>query len=617
MTILCLSSIDWDFIWQGHQEIMSRLGKQGHTVLFVENTGVRSPGLRDCGRIWSRLCNRWKGVAGFREVAPGVTAFAPLALPFPYLGPAIRFNAWMISRAVRRWLAAVGGDTPVAWTFLPTRLARSILREISPRATVYYCIDNFLASSAEARKVKASEEELFREADLVFVTSRELQAKAQQSRPKAELFPFAVNFETFEAFRKSPSPEPADLASIPHPRIGYLGGLHQWVDFELLAKAARALPEAHFVLVGPKQADLSALAGISNVHFLGAKPHGQLPAYLSGFDVALIPYRITDYTKNVYPTKLNEYFALGLPVVATSLPEIVAYNREFGGLVKVAADKPDFIEKIRESLREEKNPKNAEDRIQAARANGWTARVEAMQRLIGEKLAQKPAKPMSWQDSARRLAQTGWKPAIAAIAAIGAVWAAIHLTPLVWWLGEPLRLPASKENADAIVVLAGGVGESGEAGQGYEERVARAIDLYREGRAPRMVFSSGITRSFRETEVMNLLAISRGVPAGSIVEERKGGGIRPSVTTLGEIGRAEQWNSVLLVTSPFNMRRALMAWKQTNPDIRVFASPSSRSDFYSYRNGQPFYGGGANFRQAKAIFDEWLKLAYYKLRGWI
>ena len=131
MTILCLSTIDWDFIWQGHQEIMSRLGKQGHTVLFVENTGVRSPRLKDCGRIWSRLRNRWKGVAGFREVAPGVTAYAPLALPFPYFGPAIRFNAWMISRAVRRWLAAVGGESPVAWTFLPTRLARYIPRWIA------------------------------------------------------------------------------------------------------------------------------------------------------------------------------------------------------------------------------------------------------------------------------------------------------------------------------------------------------------------------------------------------------------------------------------------------------------------------------------------------------
>ena len=595
---------------------MSRLGKQGHTVLFVENTGVRSPRLKDCGRIWSRLCNRWKGVAGFREVAPGVTAYAPLALPLPYFGPAIRFNAWMISRAVRRWLAAVGGETPVAWTFLPTRLARSILREISPRATVYYCIDNFLASSAEARKVQGSEEALFREVDLVFVTSRELQTKAQKSRAKADLFPFAVNFETFEAFRKSPSPEPADLASIPHPRVGYLGGLHQWVDFELLAKAARAIPEAWFVLIGPVQADLSPLRGIPNIHLLGAKTHGQLPAYLSGFDVALIPYRITDYTKNVYPTKLNEYFALGLPVVATRLPEIEAYNHEFGGLVEVAEDETGFVEKIRTGLRKGKERRAVEDRIRAARANGWTARVEKMQKLIEEKLAETAPRPRSWQDSARRLAQTGWKPAMAAVVLAGGVWATIHLTPLVWWLGEPLRLSASDANADAILVLAGGVGESGEAGQGYEERVAHAIDLYQNGRAPRIAFSSGITRSFRETEVMRLLAMSRGVPAGSIMEEKKGGGIHQSIRALGEICRVEQWNSVLLVSSPFNMRRALGAWKQTNPDIRVFASPSARSEFYSFRDGQPLSSRGANFPQAKAIFDEWLKLAYYKLRGW-
>lgn len=391
MTILCLSSIDWDFIWQGHQEIMSRLGRQGHTVLFVENTGVRSPRLKDCGRIWSRLRNRWKGVAGFREVSPGVTAYAPLALPFPYFGPAIRFNAWIISRAVRRWLAAVGGDAPVAWTFLPTRLARAILREISPKVTVYYCIDNFLASSEEARRVEASEQALFRDADLVFVTSRELQAKAQQSRPHAELFPFAVNFEAFEEHRRRPAPEPADLAAIPRPRIGYLGGLHQWVDFPLLAEAARALPEMQFVLIGPEQADLSPLRGIPNLHRLGAKPHALLPAYLGGLDVATIPYRLTEYTRNVYPTKLNEYFAMGLPIVATPLPEVEAYNREFRNLVEIGRDSGEFVEKIRLCL--QPGGHRQEERIAAARANGWSARVEAMQKLISQKISRPFRRP--------------------------------------------------------------------------------------------------------------------------------------------------------------------------------------------------------------------------------
>ena len=205
---------------------------------------------------------------------------------------------------------------------------------------------------------------------------------------------------------------------------------------------------------------------------------------------------------------------------------------------------------------------------------------------------------------------------MAAVVLAGGVWATIHLTPLVWWLGEPLRLSASDANADAILVLAGGVGESGEAGQGYEERVAHAIDLYRQGRAPRMVFSSGITRTFRETEVMQLLAVNRGVPAEVIFEEKNGGGIHQSALSLGDLARSQGWRNILLVTSPYNMRRAVGAWERTNPDLPVYAVPSTRSDFYSYQGGEPPQAGGASLRQTRAILDEWFKWVLYKFQGW-
>ena len=81
--ILCLSSIDWDFIWQGHQQIMSALAREGNRVLFVENTGVRSPGLRDVGRVWHRLTNWWRSLKGFREVQPQLFVYSPILLPFP------------------------------------------------------------------------------------------------------------------------------------------------------------------------------------------------------------------------------------------------------------------------------------------------------------------------------------------------------------------------------------------------------------------------------------------------------------------------------------------------------------------------------------------------------
>ena len=98
------------------------------------------------------------------------------------------------------------------------------------------------------------------------------------------------------------------------------------------------MPDVSFVLVGPEQTDMSALRAFPNVHLLGKKSHAEVPRYVKAFDVGLVPYRLTDYTANVYPTKLNEYLAMGMPVVATDLPEIRRFNRDHGDIVSVAAD---------------------------------------------------------------------------------------------------------------------------------------------------------------------------------------------------------------------------------------------------------------------------------------
>src|SRR5438128_11112355 len=132
--------------------------------------------------------------------------------------------------------------------------------------------------------------------------------------------------------------------------IGYVGGLHQWVDQNVLVDVARAMPDMTFALVGPEQTDTSALRGCANIHLLGIRPHQELPRYVKAFDVGIVPYRLTEYTANVYPTKLNEYLAMGIPVVASDLPEIRRFNAEHGEVVAVAADAGRFAAAIRSSM---------------------------------------------------------------------------------------------------------------------------------------------------------------------------------------------------------------------------------------------------------------------------
>src|SRR5205814_8771982 len=175
--ILCVSSIDWDFIWQGHQEIMSRMAAQGHRVLFVENTGVRAPKVRDLPRVRQRIRNWWRGTKGFREERPNLFIYSPLLLPLPYFWLARWINRWLLSRALRRWMEAVGFSRPILWTFLPTPLALDIIHVVDPRVTIYYCIDDLASSSPGARKIVTSEKRLFRQADLIFVTSERLRQR--------------------------------------------------------------------------------------------------------------------------------------------------------------------------------------------------------------------------------------------------------------------------------------------------------------------------------------------------------------------------------------------------------------------------------------------------------
>ena len=104
--IICISSIDWDFIWQGHQEIMSTLAAEGHRVLFVENTGVRAPALGDLPRVRKRIRNWWRGTKGFREERPNLFVYSPLLLPLPYSRMARWINGYFMFRALRRWMRA-------------------------------------------------------------------------------------------------------------------------------------------------------------------------------------------------------------------------------------------------------------------------------------------------------------------------------------------------------------------------------------------------------------------------------------------------------------------------------------------------------------------------------
>ena len=390
--IVAFSSIDWDYVWQGHQEVMSRLAGAGHPVLFVENTGLRRPKLSDASRIWKRASVLAKTAGHVRQPVPGLQILSPRILPFPYSTAAVALNTRLLEAPIRRWLAGHAGR-PLVWAYLPTPLVRSLAQRLSPALFVYHCGDDLPASSDLARPLAESENEVFRSADLVFVTSARLRQKALAYRADVHMMPPGVDYERFEAARVGPAPAPEEVQRLQRPVVGYIGGMHRWFDVPLMAAVVRSLPHVQFLFVGPVQVSIDPLASLPNAHFIGPRPHGDVPRYLRDLDVAIIPYVLDAYTESVYPTKLIEYLAMGLPVVSTPLAEVIAFRDRHGPVVEVAATAEAFTAALTRALEGASSQPAREVRYSVAKAQGWAARVAAMRDLVASTLVDKSAGP--------------------------------------------------------------------------------------------------------------------------------------------------------------------------------------------------------------------------------
>lgn len=382
--IVYLSNIDWDFLWQGNQEIAKRLGAAGNRVLFVENTGIRTPTLRDAGRVLDRLR---RGARPSREPARNVRVHAPLVLP-PFGGRwRTLLNETLLIPRMADQVRALGMRQVVLWTYLPTDTALALRRALGDLVAgiVYYCVADFPALSDAPARVRAAEQELLGASDVVFASCAMLAERFRPFASRVIVTPFGVDTSVF-------TPRPA-RASPPWPRpiIGYVGGLHRHVDLELLAAVAESRPRWSFVLVGSTHADVSALARLRNVHRIGARPHGALPDLIAEFDVAIVPYRRSPHTETVVPTKINEYLAMGKPVVSTDLPAVVDLARTTRVVEAVPPRRDEFLAAIERALDATADPAAIEHRRGVAARADWRVRFAEMSREIDSALAARQA----------------------------------------------------------------------------------------------------------------------------------------------------------------------------------------------------------------------------------
>ena len=617
--IICVSSIDWDFVWQGHQEIMSTFAKNGNKVLFIENTGIRSPTFKDLPRLKKRIINWMRSVKGFRQKMENIFVYSPLILPFPYSKIARRINRYFLIRSLRRWMRTMEFNNPIVWTFLPNGITLDIVNNIDKKLLIYYCIADFHQLADNPKKVEKTENELIKKSDLIFAQGDFLKERCLRLNNNVHIFPFGVNLDTFDSLESDKYHIPEDMRMIKRPIVGYIGGIHRHIDFDLLRLIAAEHPEWSVVLVGPIQTDVSKISGLKNIFLLGKKEFSELPNYVNGFDAGIIPYALNDYTTTVFPTKLNEYHAMGKPVVSTSLPEILNFNKAHDGLVLVGKNYKEFMDSVSQAIKD-KDTALINRRVLSAKSNSWLTKIEQMNSLIKESIDEKSKIPFNWQESFLKLYKVSRRKALKISFVFLAAYLAIFYTPFAWFMASPLRISDAPVKADAIVVFAGGVGESGRPGQGYEERVKHAVELYNKGFAENIIFSSGSVSTFPEPYVMKALAIYLGVAESAITIEDRAASTYENVKFTDKILDAKKWEKIILISSPYHMRRAALVFAKIAPEKKIAFVPA-KSLFYSRKNDDA-PGGIKKFRQIdlrqiSGILHEYLAICYYWLRGYI
>jgi glycosyltransferase involved in cell wall biosynthesis len=377
-------SKDWDDDPTSNHHVLRELAKT-RRVLWLNSLAARTVDLssgRDLGRIVRKLREFARGPV---RVEHDLWTFTPLVLPFPHNRLAQRLNVWIVRAIVRALRARLRLGEFQLWTWMPN--AAPYLGTLGESLSVYYCVDEHsLFSWYETESTAAAERELLERVDVVFAINEPLVEAKHAANPETHLALHGVDQALFAQALDPATPVPRDLAALPGPILGFYGSLADWVDLDLLAEVARRRPEWSIALIGPVQDDVSAVADLPNVHLLGRKPNTQLPAYCKGFDVGLIPYRLSEQLQYRNPIKLREYLSAGLPVVSTPMPDAERYAPWCA-----VADGADAFEAAVERALAQDTPQLAAERSRAMLGETWAARVRHLEDVVAAVAARREA----------------------------------------------------------------------------------------------------------------------------------------------------------------------------------------------------------------------------------
>jgi hypothetical protein len=336
--VICFSHLRWHFVYQRPQHLMSRAARQARVFYFEEPVFTSVP---DQLRIEVDPVNQVTVVTPELSDKKNVAGDDERTLNIRLRG--------LIDDLILRF----GITDYVAWYYAP--MALSFSDHLSPRVTVYDCMDELSAFKFAPAELVDNERKLMTRADIVFTGGHRLFEAKKAFHHNIFPFPSAIDKSFFYPARTK-LPEPADQISIPHPRLGFFGVIDERFDIDLVKRMADLKPEWQFIFIGPVvKIEESALPKNKNIHYLGMKDYKDLPTYISGWDLCIMPFAINASTEFISPTKTPEFLAAGKRVISTPIHDVVnPYGAD--GLVGIAGTAEGFIEIAEHDLGDKTDP---------------------------------------------------------------------------------------------------------------------------------------------------------------------------------------------------------------------------------------------------------------------
>lgn len=365
--LICFSHLRWNFVYQRPQHLLSRFADQTR-VFYVEEPVFHDE----------------PDKLHINEAAKNLYIIVPHLQKGTSHEQVLTTQKEMLNDLI----SVMDVENYFSWYYTP--MALPYTDHLNPALTVFDCMDELSAFKFAPAELKSNERLLLQKADVVFTGGYSIYEAKKNSHHSIYPFPSSIDKDHFASARGIKN-DPADQAHISHPRFGFYGVLDERFDIDLISEAATARPDWQFILIGPVvKIDPETLPRNKNIHYLGGKDYKELPHYLSGWDVAIIPFAMNESTQFISPTKTPEYLAAGKPVISTPIKDVVSpYGKN--KLVHIAANAKEFV-KCGDTILNAKNRKAWLNKVDAFLAgNSWDRTWSQMAQHIENKISQNDA----------------------------------------------------------------------------------------------------------------------------------------------------------------------------------------------------------------------------------